>query len=140
MAGEHGLTLTEQQMQEIVNCLSPLSDEEPGRGIIPIGQFILDNAEGITLPDGKYYHYSKVCTLLKSFARNTPLPGIEWKGNEAFCNNRLIGFIQYNCKQRQQWIGYCIDKTLDWVDGKSEAKQAVEDAFKEFRNKITGRE
>ena len=34
----------------------------------PIGQFILDNAEGVQLPDGAYYHYSKVCELLKKYA------------------------------------------------------------------------
>lgn len=35
----------------------------------PIGQFILDNAEGVQGLDGLYYHYSTVCDLLKKYAR-----------------------------------------------------------------------
>lgn len=33
----------------------------------PIGNFLLDNAEGIMGSDGMYYHYSVVCGLLKKY-------------------------------------------------------------------------
>lgn len=33
----------------------------------PIGDFIMDNAEGKILPDGTYYHYATVCSLLKKY-------------------------------------------------------------------------
>jgi predicted metalloendopeptidase len=34
----------------------------------PTGKFIIENATGIQLPDGAYYHYSEVCKLLKLYA------------------------------------------------------------------------
>lgn len=36
----------------------------------PIGDFIIKNGVGIQTMDGKYYHYSEVCKLLK-LQRNT---------------------------------------------------------------------
>ncbi len=35
----------------------------------PIGDFIMKNAEGLQLLDGRYYHYSDVCSLLKKYAK-----------------------------------------------------------------------
>lgn len=36
----------------------------------PIGKFILDNAKGVQLPDGQYFHYSEVCKLLKKYKKS----------------------------------------------------------------------
>ena len=36
----------------------------------PIGQFIIDHAEGIQADDGMYYHYSDVCSLLKKYGKS----------------------------------------------------------------------
>jgi len=36
---------------------------------VPIGKFIIDNAKGIQLADGAYYHYSEVIRLLKLYKR-----------------------------------------------------------------------
>lgn len=45
-----------------------MSSELTEEGIpAPIGAFILDNAKGMQLFDGRYYHYSEVCALLKLY-------------------------------------------------------------------------
>jgi hypothetical protein len=36
----------------------------------PIGDFILENIEGINTPSGKYFHYSDVCNLLKLYKKS----------------------------------------------------------------------
>ena len=35
----------------------------------PIGDFIIKNAKGTQTENGVYYHYSKVCSLLKSYEK-----------------------------------------------------------------------
>lgn len=35
----------------------------------PIGDFIINNAKGILLDDGVYYHYSEVIKLLKLYLK-----------------------------------------------------------------------
>jgi hypothetical protein len=47
--------------------------EEDLKEIKPIGEFILNNAYPTMLPDGGYYHYSDVCTLLKKYAETENL-------------------------------------------------------------------
>jgi len=37
----------------------------------PVGDFIINNAEGIELPDGVYYHYTEVIKLLKLYGNRT---------------------------------------------------------------------
>lgn len=48
-----------------------LSDVIDGYGSMeipkPIGSFIIQNAKGVSLSDGQYYHYSEVCKLLKLY-------------------------------------------------------------------------
>ncbi len=36
----------------------------------PVGSFIIENAEGIQMADGAYYHYAVVCRLLKLYKKN----------------------------------------------------------------------
>lgn len=36
----------------------------------PIGDFIMENANGVQGQDGVYYHYSEVCKLLKLYEKN----------------------------------------------------------------------
>lgn len=43
---------------------------ESSKPIKPIGKFILDNAEGVELSDGTYYHYAHVCILLNKHGKN----------------------------------------------------------------------
>jgi len=36
----------------------------------PIGKFVLDNAQGVQVADGMYYHYSEVCSLLRKYKKH----------------------------------------------------------------------
>lgn len=38
----------------------------------PIGDFVIENATGVQREDGRYYHYSEVCSLIKK-SRNYEL-------------------------------------------------------------------
>ena len=44
------------------------AEEEMQEMPIPTGRFVIDNAKGIHLADGQYYHYVEVIELLKSYA------------------------------------------------------------------------
>jgi thiamine biosynthesis protein ThiC len=42
----------------------------------PIGDFIIKNAKGTQTENGVYYHYSEVCTLLKSYEKQLTLTNV----------------------------------------------------------------
>ena len=42
----------------------------------PIGDFIIKNAKGTQTENGVYYRYSEVCTLLKSYEKQSILTGV----------------------------------------------------------------
>ena len=42
----------------------------------PIGDFIIKNAKGTQTENGVYYHYSEVCTLLKSYEKQLTLTDV----------------------------------------------------------------
>ena len=40
-------------------------DDDTEEITLPIGDFVINNATGVQLAGGAYYHYSEVCKLLK---------------------------------------------------------------------------
>ena len=64
--GEHLISLPASQFDKIFQLLKPIELEEIPE---PIGNFIMENAEGVMGNDGMYYHYSDVCTLLKKYKK-----------------------------------------------------------------------
>lgn len=51
------------------SILPSAEDDELEETPEPVGKFIIDNSEGIWMNDGKYYHYSEVCRLLRCYAQ-----------------------------------------------------------------------
>lgn len=60
----------------------------------PIGDFILENAKGVQLFDGRYYHYSEVCGLLKKYAEAYHAAKSEQTGEPCFTKEEVNGLIQ----------------------------------------------
>jgi thiamine biosynthesis protein ThiC len=53
----------------------------------PIGDFIIKNAKGTQTENGVYYHYSEVCTLLKSYEKQLTLTDVVVPKGTLVCDN-----------------------------------------------------
>jgi hypothetical protein len=65
--GERTISLPASQFDKIFQLLKPTIElvEIPE----PVGNFIMENANGVMGNDGMYYHYADVCTLLKKYKK-----------------------------------------------------------------------
>tara|TARA_R110000850_G_scaffold258239_1_gene384738 strand:+ start:81 stop:383 length:303 start_codon:yes stop_codon:yes gene_type:complete len=61
----------------------------------PIGDFIIKNAEGTQTENGVYYHYSEVCTLLKSYEKQLTLTDVV--DSKRFTETDLLNGYQAGC-------------------------------------------
>ena len=73
----------------------------------PKGDFILENAKGISLPNGQYYHYSEVVQLLTKYES---LP-MDWKYVE---NTKPFCYKTGNWDGKQSDLVLCQDKNGEY--------------------------
>lgn len=68
LAKEYRKTTPNQMYGDELGFIAGFSAKEKLEKIPkPIGQFIIDNAKGVLLEDGMYYHYTEVIKLLKLY-------------------------------------------------------------------------
>lgn len=51
--------------EELTKQINDILEKKPSEIPKPLGHFIMDNAKGIMLEDGMYYHYTEVINLLR---------------------------------------------------------------------------